>query len=315
MKALHVWTLAAATVALTVMTACGSSRGLGRRSAPSDDQSVMTVAPSYEKSAQNNDQQATVATAPAEQVDTLQREQFLQKVNDNAQYARFLTSKVKFSVSVGNREMTLTGNLKMKRDDVIRLQLMAFGFVEAGRLEFTQDYVLIVDRINKQYLQVPYKHLDFLRNSGIDFNMLQALFWNELFQPGKGRLTDRQLKKFETQSSSDENIVISLESDKLSYRWLADKANQRVKMANVLYNDRYRGNYQLNWDYDDFKTINRKYFPHQHKVTFTTPDREVKFDMILNYVGSDDDWETRTVLPGKYRQMPVDEILRRFMSL
>ena len=275
----------------------------------------MTVAPSYEKSAQNNDQQATVATAPAEQVDTLQREQFLQKVNDNAQHARFLTSKVKFSVSVGNREMTLTGNLKMKRDDVIRLQLMAFGFVEAGRLEFTQDYVLIVDRINKQYLQVPYKHLDFLRNSGIDFNMLQALFWNELFQPGKGRLTDRQLKKFETQSSSDENIVISLESDKLSYRWLADKANQRVKMANVLYNDRYRGNYQLNWDYDDFKTINRKYFPHQHKVTFTTPDREVKFDMILNYVGSDDDWETRTVLPGKYRQMPVDEILRRFMSL
>ena len=315
MKALHVWTLAAATVALTVMTACGSSRGLGRRSAPSDDQSVMTVAPSYEKSAQNNDQQATVATAPAEQVDTLQREQFLQKVNDNAQHARFLTSKVKFSVSVGNREMTLTGNLKMKRDDVIRLQLMAFGFVEAGRLEFTQDYVLIVDRINKQYLQVPYKHLDFLRNSGIDFNMLQALFWNELFQPGKGRLTDRQLKKFETQSSSDENIVISLESDKLSYRWLADKANQRVKMANVLYNDRYRGNYQLNWDYDDFKTINRKYFPHQHKVTFTTPDREVKFDMILNYVGSDDDWETRTVLPGKYRQMSVDEILRRFMSL
>ena len=315
MKALHVWTLAAATVALTVMTACGSSRGLGRRSAPSDDQSVMTVAPSYEKSAQNNDQQATVATAPAEQVDTLQREQFLQKVNDNAQHARFLTSKVKFSVSVGNREMTLTGNLKMKRDDVIRLQLMAFGFVEAGRLEFTQDYVLIVDRINKQYLQVPYKHLDFLRNSGIDFNMLQALFWNELFQPGKGRLTDRQLKKFETQSSSDENIVISLESDKLSYRWLADKANQRVKMANVLYNDRYRGNYQLNWDSDDFKTINRKYFPHQHKVTFTTPDREVKFDMILNYVGSDDDWETRTVLPGKYRQMPVDEILRRFMSL
>lgn len=315
MKALHVWTLAAATVALTVMTACGSSRGLGRRSAPSDDQSVMTVAPSYEKSAQNNDQQATVATAPAEQVDTLQREQFLQKVNDNAQHARFLTSKVKFSVSVGNREMTLTGNLKMKRDDVIRLQLMAFGFVEAGRLEFTQDYVLIVDRINKQYLQVPYKHLDFLRNSGIDFNMLQALFWNELFQPGKGRLTDRQLKKFETQSSSDENIVISLESEKLSYRWLADKANQRVKMANVLYNDRYRGNYQLNWDYDDFKTINRKYFPHQHKVTFTTPDREVKFDMILNYVGSDDDWETRTVLPGKYRQMPVDEILRRFMSL
>ena len=66
--------------------------------------------------------------------DTLVKQTFLQKVNDNAQHARFITSKVKFSVEVGARQMTLTGNLKMKRDDVIRLQLMAFGFVEAGRL-------------------------------------------------------------------------------------------------------------------------------------------------------------------------------------
>ena len=70
--------------------------------------------------------------------DTLQKQTFLQKVNDNAQHARFITSKVKFSVEAGARQMTLTGNLKMKRDDVIRLQLMAFGFVEAGRLEFTK---------------------------------------------------------------------------------------------------------------------------------------------------------------------------------
>ena len=54
-------------------------------------------------------------------------------MTDNAQHARFITSKVKFSVEIGNRQMTLTGNLKMKRDDVIRLQLMAFGFVECLR--------------------------------------------------------------------------------------------------------------------------------------------------------------------------------------
>ena len=314
-------TLTAATVVLVALTACSSSRGLGRRSAQTADQSA-TYQESAPSMSSQKDQQATVTTTPdgqnettAELVDTLQKEPFLQKVNDNAQHVRFLTSKVKFTVEVGNRQMTLTGNLKMKRDDVIRLQLMAFGFVEAGRLEFTQDYVLIVDRINKQYLKVPYKQLDFLRNSGIDFNMLQALFWNELFQPGKGRLTDNQLKSFTMQSISAEDAVISLENDKLSYRWLADKANMRVKMANVLYNDRFRGNYQLNWDYDDFKIYNRKPFPYQHKVSFSTPDREVKLEMILNYLGNDDDWETRPVLPGKYRQMPVDEILRRFMSL
>ena len=81
------------------------------------------------------------------------KKNFIEQVRDNEQSAKFITSKVKFSVEVGPQKLTLTGNLKMKRDDVIRLQLMAFGFVEAGRIEFTKDYVLVMDRINKQYLK------------------------------------------------------------------------------------------------------------------------------------------------------------------
>ena len=247
-------------------------------------------------------------------VDTLKQQAFLQKVTDNAQHARFITSKVKFSVEVGAREMTLTGNLKMKRDDVIRLQLMAFGFVEAGRLEFTKEYVLIMDRINKLYLKVPYNQLDFLRNSNIDFYVIQALFWNELFQPGKVKVTDELLHSYSLEPGS-EDAVIAMQDGKLSYRWLADNLTSRVKMANIMYNDKYRGNYQLNWDYEDFQTFKRKYFPMEHKVSFTTPDKEVKLGMILNYMGSEENWETRTEVSSKYRQVSVDEILQRFMSL
>jgi hypothetical protein len=292
MKALRYWKMTAVVVAALLVTSCSTIRNLGKKSNKSQVEASGTVLP-----------------------DTLQKDAFLQKVTDNAQSTRFITSKIKFSVEVGNRQMTLTGNLKMKRDDVIRLQLMAFGFVEAGRLEFTQDYVLIVDRINKQYLKVPYAQLEFFRHSGVDFNMLQALFWNELFQPGKARLTDKNLKKFTTDAGVDNDIIVSYESDVLSYRWLTERETARIKMANVLYNNHLRGNYQLNWDYEEFKVSNRKMFPMKHKVTFNTPDREVKLEMMLNYLGNDEDWEPRTTLSGKYRQMPVDEILRRFMSL
>ena len=246
--------------------------------------------------------------------DTLQKQTFLQKVNDNAQYARFITSKVKFSVEVGAREMTLTGNLKMKRDDVIRLQLMAFGFVEAGRLEFTKEYVLIMDRINKLYLKASYGQLDFLRNNQIDFYVLQSLFWNELFQPGKMKVTDEGLKTFSAEIGP-EDAIISMENGKLSYRWLAEKANHRVKMANIMYNDRFRGNYQLNWDYEDFQQNGRKYFPMEHRISFTTPEKEVKLGMTLNYIGAEENWETRTEVSSKYRQVSIEEILQRFMSL
>lgn len=282
MKSLRIMKLAAVTMTIAMVVSCGSTR------------KVVNETPNA---------QAVV-----------QKQEFLQKVSDNAQHARFVTSKVKFSVEVGSQQLTLTGNLKMKRDDVIRLQLMAFGFVEAGRLEFTKDYVLVMDRINKQYLRVPYQQLEFMRNSGLDFYALQALFWNELFQPGKTRMTDEMLKSYATDMEG-EDAVISMESGKLSYRWLADKGSALVKMANILYKDRYRGNYQLNWDYVDFKQNGRKKFPMDHKVKFTTPDKEVKFEMMLNYLGADEDWETRTEVSGKYREVSVDEILRRFMAL
>lgn len=246
--------------------------------------------------------------------DDVAQHQMIQKVSDNAQYAKFITSKVKFQVKVGSQDLTLTGNLKMKRDDVIRLQLMAFGFVEAGRLEFTKDYVLIMDRINKQYLKVPYAHLDFLRNSGLNFYSLQALFWNELFQPGRSKLTDEQLKDYKANIGGDD-VVISLEKDKMSYKWLAAQSTGLIKMANILYKDKFRGNTQLNWDYMEFKKMGSKKFPTNNMITFTTGDKEVKLGLMLNYLGNDSDWETRIEVSGKYRQVNVDEILRRFMAL
>ena len=242
--------------------------------------------------------------------------EFLDKVIDNAQTTKFITSKVKFSVEVGNQDIALTGNLKMKRNDVIRLQLMAFGFVEAARIEFTKDYVLVMDRINKQYLKAPYRQIDFLRNSGLNFYSLQALFWNELFQPNHITLTAEDLKKYTTNTES-EDAIISFEDGKIDYSWLASQRTGIIKMANILYKDRFNGNTQLNWDYTNFEKMEdtNKQFPNDMNVVLTTPKKEVKLGIKLNYIGHDTDWETRTEVSNKYREVNIDDILNRFMAL
>ena len=244
----------------------------------------------------------------------VQQQKFLQKVSDNALYSKFLTSKIKFQIEVGSQNMTLTGNLKMKRDDVIRLQLMMFGFVEAGRIEFTKDYVLIVDRINKQYIKATYDQLDFMRNSGLNFYSLQALFWNELFEPGQTKITDEHLKDF-TANLIDKDMVITLSRGKMDYKWLADANNGQINMANILYKDKVHGQTQLNWDYSELQTLDKKIFPTNMKINFTTASKEVKINMILNYIGHDSDWEPRTDVSSKYTEVSVSDILRRFMAL
>ena len=250
----------------------------------------------------------------------LQNKNFVDRLQDNVQTARFITSKVKFSVEVGAQKLTLTGNLKMKRDDVIRLQLMAFGFVEAGRIEMTKDYVLIMDRINKQYLKAPWMQIDFLRNSGLNFNSMQSLFWNELFKPnpvivGKKAVADTTAT-FSTIESGDD-MIIQLNEGKMDYSWLVGRNDALIKMANIQYKDRFNSdnNAQLNWDYDKFEMFSSKKFPMKHAISLTTAKKDVKLGMTLNYIGSDTEWETRTEVSNKYREVTVDEILRRFMSL
>lgn len=246
----------------------------------------------------------------------MEKSEFLQKVHEtSASNVRFVSSKMKFTVEMGPQKLRLTGNLRMKRDDVIRLQLMAFGFVEAGRLEFTKEYVLMMDRINKQYIQVPYKYVDFLRNSEIDFFTLQSLFWNELFIPGSNSVEKHELGEFSTTLGGDE-AIISLEKGRMNYSWLANEKTGRIKMANIMYQDPVNGNAQLNWDYDSYTPLNSgKLFPDDMIVILTLPQKEIKINIKLTYLGSDSNWEPRTVVSDKYRKVDVDEMLRRFMAL
>ena len=251
-------------------------------------------------------------------IEQRQTTDFVNQVRENQQTSKFITSKVKFSVEVGPQKLTLTGNLKMRRNDVIRLQLMAFGFVEAGRLEFTKDYVLIMDRINKQYLKAPYRQIDFLRNSGLNLSALQALFWNELFKPNQGSeavVLDKSASSSFSTIESGDDMIISLDEGKMDYSWLASKNTAIIRMANILYKDRFNGNTQLNWDYSDFEVFGRKMFPKKNSIKLTTPDKEVILNMTLNYLGTDSEWEPRTEVSNKYREVTVDEILRRFMAL
>ena len=101
----------------------------------------------------------------------------------------------------------------------------------------------------------------------------------------------------------------------MDYSWLASRQTALIRMANVLYKDRFHGNAQLNWDYNDFDLVGKTMFPKKHTITLTTPEKEVKLGMTLNYIGNESEWETRTEVSNKYREVTVDEILRRFMAL
>ena len=257
---------------------------------------------------------STTAAAENRKID------FMRKVYDNEVYTRSISSKIKFTINTGRKDLSVSGSLKMKKDEVIRIQLTPFGLMEVGRLEFAKDYVLLMDRINKEYIKANYADVDFLQKNGLDFYALQALFWNQLFVPGEQKITDSSLKKFSvTFNDAVANTIVSLERGSMLYQWSADKSNGRLRSVDVTYSGKSSGKTTVTCNYGSFKPVGRKHFPTD--ITLLMKSNAVKggspisVNISLDGIDTDGDWDTFTSVSSKYRQVSVQDVMNRLLKM
>ena len=111
--------------------------------------------------------------------------QFVQRIADNNATTANILASGDFTLKTGSKEITVPAKLSMRKDECIRIQLlMPILRSELARIEFTPDYVLLIDRYHKEYIKASYSEVSFLANNGISFYSLQSLFWNQLTAPG-----------------------------------------------------------------------------------------------------------------------------------
>lgn len=233
---------------------------------------------------------------------------FLRQVTAQNVKHDYLTSKLKFSAEMGSQNVSVGGSLKMKRDAVIRIQLTALGLMEVGRLEFTPDYVLIMDRVNKQYIKAPYDKVDFLKNSGITFYTLQSLFWNELFEPGK---KSPDLQRFDATALGNEvQIRLTGKDSRMDYQWNAQRQTALITQAQVTHRDAL-----FSWSYADFKKLDQRLFPNDMQMTLSAGQKDMKMGFKLSSIDHDDDWELYTKISGRYTEVTTDDILDKLLRM
>ncbi len=244
---------------------------------------------------------------------------YLRKVSDNAVYSKNIVSKIKVSINTGSNDISVGGSLYMRRDEVIRIQITPFGIMEAGRLEFTKDYVLLIDRIHKEYVKASYADVDFLQKNGLDFYMLQSLFWNQLFVPGLQKVTDSSLKNFKTQLSGASTTDVTLAHGNMSYVWNTDSKTGLINSLNAKYGDGANNGASVNCKYSAFRQLGTKRFPSDIFLTMATKAirnaGKMSLRLQLNTLGTDSSWEAKTTVSSKYRQVGLQEILGKLGSM
>ena len=187
---------------------------------------------------------------------------------------------------------------------------------EVGRIEFTPDYVLVLDRMHKEYIKADYNQLDFLRDNGLNFYSLQALFWNQLFLPGSNKVGEGDMDKFNV-SATSEFQTVSLHRGNMDYTWSADVTG-RIAKAKVCHSSTSHGNSTLDWDYSRFVSVGSKFFPARQSFTFSSTaikgkgTTSVVIDM--DDVKTDEKWDARTEVSSRYKKIEASDVFGKLLN-
>lgn len=231
----------------------------------------------------------------------------VQKAIDNSLDQTTLVAKINAKVALGSQNVSLGGSLKMKRDDVIQLSLTALGFIEAVRIEMTQDYMMIIDRMGNRYVKEAYAQIPYCQKAGIDFFVLQALFWNELFVPGQ--TTAASFSNYKVTERGEQSVVEVSSNSMLSVQFLLGTLSGIITQTSLMQRSRLVGP-QLSWKYGSHVVVNKKMFPSQMDISIEGISAPCRLSLGLSNIKEDSSWQTRTTInESRYKKMNLSAIL------
>ncbi len=272
---------------------------------------VVNVACGSQKTAVKND------TLPTNSSGAFSQNEYFKIINSNRSKENFLTAKIKCEVSMDGKSISTSGQLRMKKDDVIQISLLdpLVGLMEVIRIEFTKDMMLMVDRYNKKYIYVPYDEVDFLKKCDIDFIALENLFWNHIFVPAKTEpeASDFTYEKADgTQPDAQNDVNLKFVDEHLTYCFNTSQAVKRL-VQTVITGNRDKDS-KFAFSYADFQPFHGTEFPNQMVMSFIMGSKNAALSFTLSSVKNKSGWETRTKIPNKYSKEDPERIFRSLMG-
>ena len=233
------------------------------------------------------------------------------QINDNRTTADALSANVNVTLEYNGKDISVGGNLKMKRNDCIQISLSVIVGIEVGRREMTPDYVLLVNRLGKQYVKATYAEVPFFQRNNIDFYTFQSLLWNELFTPGdKG---SKPKGSDFTMSKEGGKVKLSNKSKQIAIQFLADETRKLVSETSISTSSNTG---KMVCNYNSWTPIDKKQFPDNLSVQVSAGTMSAKATLAMSKLRTLDNWkDNRTQVSGKYTQINLKQALAQIMSL
>ena len=251
---------------------------------------------------------STQSLKKSQSIEGMTETEYVESVISHAGGWDALTAKMALAIDWEGKGTTkVNGTLRIKKGEVIQLSIAPLLGIEVARAEISPDGVLVIDRMNKRYVEVSFAEVKALANADLDFHTLQALFLNELFLPGKDDLTSRDASSFRVEVGLDGVTLDVKKAKRFSYRFLTQAPEALLKESCIgLMNTPYR----LKWEYAGFRPLDAKLFPSEMQVSFLGTKKPVKASFALSRLSTNADWDTHTEVSKRYEKVELEEVIK-----
>lgn len=240
-------------------------------------------------------------------------EEQLEAVIENTPVFESFSSRLRMTIPFGKDDYTLSGTLKMQRDELIRISLLLpIVRTEAARIEISPEHILVIDRMNKRYASVPVAELREVLHTEVDFLMLQSLFSNTIFLPGRYNLTRKDYSSFLARFQRDDEVQLSRKTREFIYSFLTSLQNNRLIGSSI---ESHSSTYCLQWKYANFVPVGETTFPAEMTVLVGKKDNPSQTTMELSRLSVDKQTLTPTPIPARYEQIRLSDILKMLENL
>ena len=219
-----------------------------------------------------------------------------------------ISGKTSIELQLGKKERTrVNASLRIRRGQLIQLSVAPVLGIEVARLDLTPEGLLLVDRVNKRFVRAPFTELSELLHIDVNFHILQSLFLNELFLPGRTSLSASDVSSFQLSMKGDRVKLQPKKMRRVNYQFLTSSRDASLEQTALS----LRGTaYSLVWDYSDFTQLEGRLFPKKTIVSLRGVAEPYSLRFKMSRLSVNGNWNGTTRLSSKYKEIALREILK-----
>lgn len=245
------------------------------------------------------------STTPVEE--KANSELFKDIITSSLNYTSF-SSRLNLNINSGSRTLSSKATLRIVKDSAIQVSVQPLFGVEMFRFYIDPYKVILLDRMNKRYVEETITSLKKNYPVGFDFYTMQSMLTNTLFVTDKNRVEYTDYRMFRYSQTSDLNYYLTskdLESG-IEYSFTAN-GDDRIILTHLLDS---KDQLSLHWVYDEFAQMTESVFPHRMIASITTEKRKLNSELKFSGIEINEPLSITIDIPNGYNKVAIADILK-----